>query len=163
MLEEINGVLECGFIRPGNFRIIQQQATTFEQLQQKFSPPSTPSSTSTAEISHRNIDTSKLPRIRVRNRGVEEATAVLTHYGWTNSQIRKVLKRNATPLENIGFALTHDEDGYDLSHYSFYRYPYHLAKGSQRYSKAAAFKALLSMFWVGVFAFIGFLLILHML
>lgn len=166
MLIEINGVLQSGYIRPGNFRIIQQQATTFDQLQQKFGPP-LPASTSTAEIDFENIDTSKLPRIRVMNRGVEEATAVLVHYGWTGSQIRKVLKSTNTPLGNIGFSLLHER--YATSHgvnRYFSRiphYPYHRAAACQRRSKAAAIKTLLIMFGVGVFTFMGVLLILHML
>lgn len=166
MLAEINGVLQSGYIRPGNFRIIQQQATTFDQLHQKFGPP-IPISTFTAEINFENIDTSKLPRILVMNRGVEEATAVLVHYGWTGGQIRKVLKSTNTPLDNIGFSLLHES--YTASpginrHFSrIPHYAYHRTPAYQRRSKAAAIKTLLIMFGVGVFTFMGVLLILHML
>ena len=166
MLEEINGVLQSGCIRPGNFRIIQQQATTFDQLQQKFSPP-TPVSTSAAEINLKNIDTSKLPRILVMNRGVEEATAVLIHYGWSGNQICKVLKSTTTPLGNIGFTLIDSEPmkGHRVNRYSPYRsrHPYYWTAHYQQRSKVAAVRTLLIMFWLGVLTFIGVLLILHML
>ncbi|MBT9313259.1 hypothetical protein [Leptothoe kymatousa] len=167
MLEEINGVLQRGYIRPENFRIIQQQATTFDQLQQKFGPPK-PLRTSTTDSHLVQINTTKLPRILVMNRGVEEATAVLTHYGWSTQQIRQVLKGTMNPLDNIGLALMNDlSSNGNRSFSNRYRYkrsyPYYLPVSSHRKSKAATLRTLLILFWLGVFAFIGVLLILHML
>lgn len=167
MLEEINGVLQRGYIRPENFRVIQQQATTFDQLQQKFGPPK-PLRTSTADIHLAKINTTKLPRIRVMNRGVEEATAVLIHYGWNTQQIRQVLKGSVNPLDNIGLTLMNDlSPNGNRSFANRYRYkrsyPYHLPVSNSRNSKAATLRTLLILFWLGVFAFIGVLLILHML
>ncbi|MBT9317141.1 hypothetical protein [Leptothoe spongobia] len=159
MLEEVNGVLQNGSIRPESFQVIQQQTTTLDQLQRKFGPP--PKLSPSTDVKLMQVDTSKTLTIRVMNRGVEEAAAVLTHHGWHFSQIHDVLKPSTKPLENLGFALMHDRPAARVihHHYSLLTRPQTLHH--KRTNSVA--KTLFALFWFGGLIFVGVSLMLHML
>ena len=103
MLTEVNGVLQNGTISSERFARIRQQATTFDQLQRQFGPPPQFSATDETQTVPPTVQANlrKTLTIRVMNRGVEEAAAVLTHHGWHYSQIQNVLKPSASPVGNL--------------------------------------------------------------
>jgi hypothetical protein len=162
MLAEINGVLQDGNIRPEGFERIQQQATTLDQLQRKFGPPpplSRSTVTPSTDIKLMEVHRNRIPTMRVMNRGVEEATAVLSHHGWHFSQIRSVLKAPATPLDDLSLALIHE---LQQERQTPTRALYHLPPATPKRT-IAAIKASILFFWFGLVIFIGVSLILHML
>ena len=153
MLTEINGVLKSGQIPPERFYEIQQQATTLDQLQRKFGPP--PTISQAADTRSISVDTSRPLTIKVMNRGVKDAAAVLRHYGWHFSQIRGVLKPAFTAPNNLDTLLQDLKRG---RHGSLYPW----SKSRQR--KSTAFlKALIVLFWFGGFMFVAISLILQLL
>ncbi|MEM9265605.1 MAG: hypothetical protein AAGA46_08785 [Cyanobacteria bacterium P01_F01_bin.13] len=159
MLAEINGVLQSGQIQPDSFQTIQQQATKLEQLQRQFGPP--PILRRSTDIHHINVDTSRVKfnrtlTIKVMNRGVEDAAAVLSHHGWQFSQIRGVLKPASTPLNNLGFTLLKD---FQTDTHLSYSWP----KPPQRKFKFSALKTFAVLFWFGTFVFVAVSFILHLL
>ncbi len=157
MLAEINGVLQRGQIPPAHFQEIQHQATTLEQLQRKFGPPPAISQSNDARCTRTDISRSltlKPLTIKVMNRGVEEAAAVLSHYGWHGSQIRGVLKPAINPLINLNFTLLPNRQG---------GRPLSSPWSKQRKSYLSLCKTLIILFWVGGFMFVAISLILHML
>ncbi len=161
-LAEINGVLQNGHINPEGFQLIQQQATILDQLQRKFGPPPTVSpATVSTDIKLMEVDIRRMPTLRVMNRGVEEAAAVLSHHGWHFSQIRSVLKAPATPLGDSGLALVHElQQERQTPRHILYQPP---PAKPQRQTTVRVFKAFLVLFWLGMLFFIGVSLILHML
>ncbi|MEM7797202.1 MAG: hypothetical protein AAF579_22450 [Cyanobacteria bacterium P01_C01_bin.118] len=157
MLAEINGVLQNGSIKPASFAMIQQQAATLDQLQRKFGPPPTLSaSTDTQTL---KVQARKTITIRVMNRGVEAAAAVLTHHGWHYSQINDVLKSPITPLENLGPTLMSEQPA---TVQTMYHYPLRPQTVRSR-SHHSVGKTLLVLFWFGGLIFVGVSLMLHML
>ncbi|NEQ50747.1 MAG: hypothetical protein F6K11_11525 [Leptolyngbya sp. SIO3F4] len=159
MLTEINGVLRNGAIRPESFQIIQQQATTLEKLQRKFGPP--PKLSAPTDIKLMQVDTRKTLTIRVMNRGVEEAAAVLTHHGWHFSQINDVLKPSDKSLESFGLRPINEHSGPGLyrQHYALPKYS-HTIRHNQTNSVV---RTLFPLFWFGGLIFVGVSLMLHML
>ena len=149
MLTEINGVLRCGYISPTRFQKIQQHAIALEQLQRKFGPPPTISSSTDAKLLDINITRHRLPVLRVMNRGVEAAAAVLSHHGWHLSQVRNVLKPPSTDLDDLSLTFMDDLPGM-LHHH-------------QQSSKKSAVRTFIMLFWCGGLVFLGVSLIFHML
>lgn len=157
MLTEINGVLQRGQIPPDHFQDIQDQATALDQLQRKFGPPPAISQSADTRFARTDVSRSltlKPLTIKVMNRGVEEAAAVLSHYGWHGSQIRGVLKPAINPLSNLSFPLLQNSQGGRSrpSSWSKQRRPY-----------LSLCKTLIILFWFGSFMFVAISLILHML
>ncbi|MBX2865135.1 MAG: hypothetical protein KTR27_16405 [Leptolyngbyaceae cyanobacterium MAG.088] len=165
MLPEINGVLQNSDIGPDSFQLIQKHASAFDQLQRKFGPPPTLTPinvSSSTDIKVMEIDTSRLPTMRVMNRGLEEAAAVLSHHGWHFAQIRSVLKTPTTPLENLGLALIHElQQKRPIPRRTFQNRPLH--KMPPRKSSVSAFQLFIILFWFGMLIFIGVSLIVHIL
>ncbi len=163
MLAEINGVLQNGDISPTGFQIIRQQATTLDQLQRQFGPPPAlrPAPvTSSTDIKLMEVDINRVPTMRVMNRGVEEAAAVLSHHGWHFSQIRRVLKAPETPLGDLGLALIHElQQEYQTPRSNLRKSPQTIPQ-KPTVSRVQIFVIL---FWVGLSIFIGVSLILHLL
>ena len=159
MLGEINGVLHDGYISPEDFQIIQRQVTALDQLQRKFGPPAT-SQTSIADVKPAYVNTKKCLTIKVMNRGVEEAAAVLNHHGWTNAQIRGVLKLVVEPFDNNSLALL-NKMWIEQNKLNRYVYPRKLKPAKRK--KLYVFKTLFTLFWFGGLIFLGVSLILHML
>lgn len=168
MLTEINGVLQNGGIGPEGFQLIKQQAMTLAQLQYKFGPPPPVSSTGVSpaiDIKPVRSDVYRLPTMRVVNRGVEEAAAVLSHHGWHFSQIRSVLKASQTPLDNLGLALVYElQQQRQAPPLQTLDYSYQVAT-SQKLKKPAfsAHKVFFILFGVGIFIFMGISLIFYVL
>lgn len=154
MLIEINGVLHSDPIHPERFQVIQKQATTLAQLQRKFGPP--PTLHPSIETKVIDVDILRVPTLKVMNRGVEEAAAVLSHHGWSFSQIRRVLKPTAVPLGNLSFALMPNVQLEPR------KINYQTSQRLKRKS-TSVFKTLLIFFGCGGFVFLGVSLILHML
>lgn len=159
MLTEINGVLQNGSIKPASFALIQQQATTLDQLQRKFGPP--PKLSPTVNTQTIKIHTPKTLTIRVMNRDVEAAAAVLTHHGWHYSQINDVLKPAITSLDNLGSTLIAEQPA---TAQTMYHYPLHPRPRTARYHHPHSVgKTLFALFWFGGLIFVGVSLMLHML
>ena len=157
MLTEINGVLQNGSIKPTSFDMIQQQAATLDQLQRKFGPP--PKLSSTNDTKALKVHVKKTLTIRVMNRGVEAATAVLAHHGWHYSQINEVLKPSTISLENWSTNLMADGPAISQT-----RYHSPISPHTVRYRAAhSRGKTLLALFWFGGLIFVGVSLMLHML
>ena len=157
MLNEINGVLQDGYINPESFQVIQEQTTTFDKLQRKFGPP--PKLSASNEIKLMQVDTRKTLTIRVMNRGVEEAAAVLTHHGWHFSQIHEVLKSSAQPQEDLGFSLINEPANLQEYYLRLRKRPRTLR---HRPPHSIA-KNLFALFWFGGLIFVGVSLMLYML
>lgn len=160
MLREINGVLQTGQIRPENFHSIQQKAVAFVQLQNQFGPP--PALTSSTDTQTFDVDTSKLPTIRVMNRGVDAAAAVLRHHGWKCSQIRHVLKPSDSLLNNLSYRLIRDRGAQSDSSF---RLPLFSSKSKITLHRKAfsACKRFAILLFLGIGFFLGASLIIHML
>lgn len=149
MLAEINGVLRSGYISPTKFQKIQEHAIALEQLQRKFGPPPTLSSSTDTKRLEINITKNRLPVLRVMNRGVEAAAAVLSHHGWHLSQVRNVLKPPATDLDDLSLTFMDNLPGM-LHHY-------------QKPPTNSAVSTFITLFWCGGLIFLGVSLIFHML
>ena len=149
MLTEINGVLRSGCISPAGFRQIQEQAIALEELQRKFGPPPTVGASPDSHVSEITIKRTRPPALRVMNRGVEAAAAVLNHYGWQLSQVRSVLKPPVTDLDDLSFALIHDLPSM-LPH-------------SRSQSPHSAISNFIMLFWLGGLVFLGISLVFHVL
>lgn len=159
ILEEINGVLNHGYISAESFQIIQQQVTNLDRLQRKFAPPA-PVSSSVADIQPAQVNTKRRLTIRVMNRGFEEAAAVLRHHGWTGPQIRHVLKSAIPPFPGTSFSLG---NGIPIEQNEFSRYVYSRSFSPTKKKRTSVFKTLFVMFWFGGLIFLGVSLLLHML
>ena len=149
MRAEINGVLRSGCISPTGFQKIQQQAIALEQMQRKFGPPPMVSPSTSTKLLEIDITNSRLPTLRVMNRGVEAAAAVLNHYNWPLPQVRSVLKSPTTQLDDLSLALIHD-------------LPSVLHPCQQQPTKSSV-NSFIMRFWVGGLVFLGVSLIFHML
>lgn len=160
MLTEVNGVLQNGSISLERFARIRQQATTFDQLQRKFGPP--PQLSATDDLQTIQVNLRKTLTIRVMNRGVEEAAAVLTHHGWHYSQIQNVLKPSASPMGNLNVpCISHKNKRIVTLRPSSTVLPHY--RTSRPRGKAATGKIVFALFWLGGLVFVIVSLMLHML